>query len=477
MKIRFLANCALILGLFASCSENTENLGSSLIEKQDKLNVLTDTFTVNTRSIKVDSVLSRTSMNYLGTVVDPEANTYVSSNFMSQFHTLENFSFPPIDSIMSRSGGQIIADSCELTLLYDSYYGDSLTTMKVTAYELDKPMLENRTYYSNFNPRDNGYIRTNGIKVEQPYKLVDLNVSAAERAKSTYQPSIRIWLNDAYIDKNGVSYTNFGTYIMQNYYAHPANFKNAFSFIKNVVPGFYFKSSAGLGAMANIYLTRLAVYYRYKSNGKETNAVAVFSGTEEVLSSTDITNDANQIQTLVNDQTCTYLKTPAGIFTEMTLPVEDIMRGHENDTLNTAKIVLNRINNATNNPYDFSIPQNIVMVPKSDLYSFFESRIMVDNRTTFLAQYNSNLNNYTFSNISQLVHTMYEKKKQGTTDVDWNKVVIVPVSTTSTYDASTRQNILTSIANQMGLTSTKLVGGANNPNKVVQITVIYSKFD
>jgi hypothetical protein len=47
------------------------------------------------------------------------------------------------------------------------------------------------------------------------------------------------------------------------------------------------------------------------------------------------------------DQSCTYIKTPAGLFTTVTLPIEEIMRNHENDSISSAKMVIRRINNQT----------------------------------------------------------------------------------------------------------------------------------
>lgn len=77
------------------------------------------------------------------------------------------------------------------------------------------------------------------------------------------------------------------------------------------------------------------------------------------------------------DESCTYLKSPAGIFTEVTLPVEDIIRGHEKDTLNTATVMFPRINNVDeNNAYNFDTPQTVLLLPKDSLKSFFEMVIL-----------------------------------------------------------------------------------------------------
>ena len=129
--------------------------------------------------------------------------------------------------------------------------------------------------------------------------------------------------------------------------------------------------------MANILLASFSVYYSYNYGGKKYKGLMTFSGTEEVLSATYVNNDKTQMQTLANDKSCTYLKTPSGIFTEVTLPIEEIVKGHEKDSINSAKIAFTRINPTSSQSQLFSVPQTIMMVSKAEMNSFFESKNMV----------------------------------------------------------------------------------------------------
>lgn len=124
--------------------------------------------------------------------------------------------------------------------------------------------------------------------------------------------------------------------------------------------------------MAYISVSQLNVYFRYFTKDSIYVGTSSFAGTEEVLQSTRIANDNNTLKRLAADTHCTYIKSPAGIFTEMTIPVDDIMNGHRNDTINTAKVVLPRINNDTQNEYALDIPQNLLMIPAGDMYSFLK---------------------------------------------------------------------------------------------------------
>ena len=91
--------------------------------------------------------------------------------------------------------------------------------------------------------------------------------------------------------------------------------------------------------MANISAVDISVFFRLKKNGQDTKGGVSFSGTEEVLSTTYVQNDQTKLNLLVNETQHTYLKTPAGIYTQMELPIEKIMQGHDNDTISSAKII------------------------------------------------------------------------------------------------------------------------------------------
>lgn len=464
----------------ASCDDTTDSIGNSLTDNMDMLKVTTDTFNVATRSIVADSVLSRSTTGYLGKIRDIETGNYITGDFMAQFSTLENYKLPEKDSIVSLQDGEVIADSCSIRLFYTDYYGDSLATMNITAYEMNEPMKEGVKYYSNFDPIAEGLIRNDGMKVNKTYTLTDLSISDEDRAdESSYTPNIKINLNKPYTDKSGVTYNNYGTYIMRMYYEDSDRFKNSYNFIHEVCPGFYFKTNDGIGSMAYITVSQLNIYFRYLNDSTYVGTTS-FSATEEVLQTTNISNDKQNIADLANDNTCTYLKTPAGIFTEITLPVDEITENHSNDTINTAKISLTRINNNTHDEYSLSAPSTLLMIPKDSLYTFFENGDNVDYKKSFIATYSSSTNQYTFNNISGMITYMADIKKKGLAEnsnwlnehPDWNRVVVIPVSVTTNSSSQ-----IVKIVHDMSLTSTKLVGGSENPYEPIKINVIYSKFN
>lgn len=493
MKRLFLPLLALSV-ILASCDDTTEGVGSSISDINDNISVSAKVFDIASETVIIDSVISRSGTGYLGKIKDPETGAYITGNYMTQFRPLDNYEYPEISKIVSLDKDkQPIADSCEVILFYANQYGDSTASMKCTLNEMARPMSEKETYYSSFSPRKNGYIRENGLQKSVTYSLIDFSMSESDRNDEAYK-HINIALNQPYIDKDGKTYNNYGTYVMRKYYENPKYFANAISFINNVCPGFFIESTNGVGAMANIAITQLNIYFKYLGQKKDSTSVkdtvyvgmSSFSGTEEVMQKTQIVQDHSILESLASDKSCTYLKTPSGLFTKLTLPVDEVEKDHELDTLNTARVFIPRLNNSSLKDYELPIPQTLLILPVYEYSSFFENKEVADYRKSFLTTYDSSTNGYKFGNIASMLTYMSNKKKSymtahpGTTDAeyerlfpDWNKAIIIPVEIN--YTTVSGQSVLTRVTHDMSLTSTRLVSGSTKDSNI-KMSVIYSTF-
>lgn len=489
MKILRLLTVLVIAALtFAACDDTTEGIGGSITNKIDNINISNSAFNVTTKSIVAGAVLSRNNTGLIGKMKDPETGNYVKGDYMTQLSVLPTFSVDTLDYIKQANNGSIEADSCYLLVSYNASYGDTIAPMKVTAYEMTKPMSEDQEYYSDYDAfkAEAGWVSENNQHWSSNYNL----------SNTSDVKNFKIYLNKEY-KKGGKTYKNYGSYIMQTYAEHPEYFKTNYKFLHNVCPGFYIKNVGGTGNMAKIWNTELIFYWtRHKTINKDSTAVSIgynrFDGTEEVLQLNKIENDTENLKKLASkdQEKCTYLKSPAGIFTEVTLPIKDIMKGHEKDTLNTATISFPRLNNDNeDNPYNFATPSTILMVQKDSLQSFFEKSKLADSRTSYTASYSSTgtyKNAYTFQNIANLVSAMYKNKGKGE---NWNKVVLVPVNVITTTQGYT--TVISKINHDMSLASTRLIVGTDDPDKdyttdektgkkvasgPIRIKVIYSKF-
>ncbi len=465
--------CAMLL---SSCDDQTGSVGTAVMPNNDSPQTSQALYSLTTASVAADSLIAFTSDCYLGKITDPETDATTTADFIAQFATLEGDKLPDI-SAMHLENGKVVADSIIVNLYIKSYYGDSINSMKIGVYELDPDNIlpESKKYYSNLDPKEYVSKKSDAVKTETTFSVVDLAIDDTIRFASTYSRNIRIKLPATY-----------GTTILQKYYEHPEYFKNSYTFIRNVMPGFYFKTLAGNGTMVNIDVSTVTIFFRYTVNGKTEVGLKRVAATKEVIQCNSFNNQ--NLAPLLSDESCTYIKSPAAIFTEATLPINDIYNGHENDSVNSAKVVFTRQNNTTTSQFTLSAPQQLLMVRKADLTTFFENKKVPNNVTSYTTKLSTSYNSYTFANIAGMVSYLHRLRNNGagikSTDnhqtvlaktaaweannPDWNKVVLVPITTNTNSLGS-----IIDVYHDFSLASTKLAGGANTP---INISVVYSSF-
>ena len=460
MRIRILP-VALSAFIAIACDNSTDTLG--IYADADNINSTATVVEVSTRSIVADSVLSNSNSSYLGCMKDPETGKLIKAEFLAQFSTLENYEFPPFDDMKKDTEGKVYADSVEIRLYFTQYYGAENNPLKLEVWELDSTNVirEDSTYYSNADLTKYINRRRTAPLATKVFTAKDFTLTDDQLSSSTYMPNIRIVLP-----------MDYGSEIIRKYYEHKEYFQNSYNFIRHVCPGFYFKLTDGSGTMVKMRVGTLNVYFQYNENGTYYTGLSRFAATPEVLQSTHIENQ-NLKEFVESNTDCTFLKTPAGIFTEMTLPIEEIINGHENDSISQAQITLFRYNTTASLDEAFSAPQTLLMVRKDEMHSFFEQRKVNDGRTSFVASFNSSYNSYTFTNIGNLVsfckQARLNAQKYGTAlSENWNKVVLIPVETNTD-----NSNNVISVTHDMSLSSARLVGGSQDK---VSMQVIYSRF-
>lgn len=526
MRHSFFAILTAVAITLISCDDTTDTIGMSLTQNINNVVDTAYSFPVESHSITGNDIVTKSSKGYLGKFKDPETNSYITCNFMTQVTTMGNYQFDSIDSIYvedlstkTPKEEQVKADSCELRVFFSSFYGDTLALMKVMAHELNVPYEEGVNYKTDFDPKRKNMLRTDkgSIHSELSYTISNRVFSDDLRQSSSYTPQICFSLNDEYIDKDGVSYNNFGTYIMRKFYNAQSKgcFTNPYRFSHEIFPGFYIENIGGIGSIGEIFTSEIIIYFPSISNGKKVNSISVLAGTEEVLRKTSISQDLFTLNNMIDDNTCTYLKTPAGIFTELSLPIDSIMLGrdnetetHENDTLNTVRLFVPRINDRKSTGYNLPVPKTLLLLPTDSISNFFENRKVADARTSYITTYASTTNGYTFANISALVSKTYdavndtinkvlnEKKMElGVSELQteeakqikrevvntymqhhpsWNKVAIIPVETTYST-LSSGSSLLTKVTYDMNLRNTRLIKGLKDSDNIT-VSVIYSKF-
>lgn len=434
-----------------SCDDNTESLGVSMMPSSDLVSREYKTYDVMTSSYAVgDAVLARTEKSYFGQYTDSETGTTVKSDFMAQFGCDENFSLPE----------QIENDSCfqvDLRLFISDYVGDSLSTFKISVYELNKQLNPEEDYYTDIDPTQ--YYDTSAKPIASKWFTInDRTITDSARWSSSYSNNIRLSLP-----------TSIGTEIIRDYRKNPQHFANTAEWLTSGNPcskGLYFKLEYGNGAMAYIDIIQLNMYFRYYDEEfkKDTTGVCSFASTDAVVQATRFDN--TNLERLLDDHSATYLKSPAGIFTMVTIPADEISAS---DTINSAKLTFTRYNDKTQSQFKLNIPQTVLLVRLDDyLNGFFENYRVNDSKESYLATFNSSNNTYVFSNVARLVTRMVNEKKEGKATANWNKVLLIPVSTTTDSSGN-----IVKLNHDFSMSYAKLMGGEGNPLKM---EVIYTKF-
>lgn len=422
-----------------SCDDNTGSLGSSIIPDQDIITIDTATYWATSKSIVVDSVLGKTNKVYLGRFTDPQTKSVFEADFIAQFNCEEGGNVFP-DIIPGDSAVKV-----ELRLFFTTYFGDPTNTMTAEVYELSSTLQEGTKYYTNINPKL-FYDTLNLPLATKVYTTIDYTLEDSE-------------LNDAehYSNVNITLPTEIGTEMIRKYRRNRDLFANATNFIDSVCKGYYVKASKGDGTVLYIDQASLNIYFQ--DSKSDSIFVTQFAGTEEVLQANRF--NTGELQSLINDNSCTYLKTPAGIFTEVTLPIDSILEN--NDSINAAKITFQCYNNL-DSKYKFGIPQTLLLVHKDEMYSFFEKNKLTDNISSFYAIYNNTYNSYDYGNISGLITYCNGKRE---ISENWNKVVLIPVTTITDSNS-----YILNFRHDFNLNSVRLVGGKDK----IKIKVIRSKF-
>lgn len=448
----------LIVCCLAACDDTTNTIGGTIIPGNDIIDIKTKTYYATTRSIKVDSVLGKTDKVFLGRYTDPQTGSILEADFMAQFNCVEGGNVFP-------EQGKIKGDSAvrtELRLFFTTFFGDSTNTMEAEVYELQTTLDEGIKYYTNIDPTQ-FYDPTEQPLAKKVYTAIDYTLEGSELNDSEHYANVCIPLPNS-----------IGTAMIQQYREHPEHFDGATSFITNVCPGYYVKSTHGDGTI--LYLDQVALNVHFVDAATDSTYVTQFVSSEEVLQTSRFSTQ--HVDELIDDPTCTYLKTPAGIFTEVTLPIEEMMA--DGDSINSAKIIFTRYNDTQAWRYTFGTPKSLLMVRKAEMNSFFEQNRLTDNTNALFTTYNNTYNRYEYSNIARLVmHTAKERQawlaahpEASETDYDlahpdWNKVVLIPVSPIKDKNGS-----IVNYRHDLTLNSARLVGGHDK----VEIKVICSAF-
>ena len=472
--------CGFLAVLFLiSCDEDTSALGGSLTPDGDVITVTNDSCFAVSHTIKAaDSLIIMTSQCNLGRFTEEGSGARLEASYMTQIGCMEGFSFA--DSVYGIANFVFpqwfidkIGDQkpfyANLVLYYNSYLGDPANPVKIEVFPLDKMLDPETRYYPDMDPSQFCDI--------QAKPLASITVSAQNmqnsdslRSLTYYTPSITIPLPDS-----------IAKIILESYFDPEKRhyFSDSKSFMENLCKGFYIRCSQGDGTLFYVNRTILEVNFKYIGYDDDDepqleSRMAEFQGNSEVLQLNCLKWTGLEGQ--LSDNSCTWIRSPFGILTEITLPIDEMR--DDNYVLNAAQL---RLSTAVtpSSKYKPSVPGTLLLIRKEKLQEFFAKNNNTDKTESFTATYSTKYGTYPYENIAAMVEKIYSDRVDWINEnggdntayeqahPDWNKVVLIPV--TANTDA---RNSAISYNLDIKMHQVKLIGG----NTPIKIKTIRTKF-
>lgn len=278
------------------------------------------------------------------------------------------------------------------------------------------------------------------------------------------------------MDKPYEGYATLSDYLTAQYKA--GNFADASTFINKVLKGFYVETTGGDGSVLYIEDIWLRTKYKYTVKGSKgqdsiVNASRSLAATKEIYMATNLKSEEDKVNEFINDKDNSYLKTPAGLWTEVTLPLEAMYQDLKNDTLNSVSLSFTKYKETIkgqDEAYMMGIPKNLLLIREDDMKTFFEENKTFDSKTSFLGTYDSSTSTYAFSKLNRLIsHIFSEMRNNSAKSANWDKLLLIPVQT----ETDAQGNII-GVSHDLEVNSARLFGGENVDNKL-KMQVIYTK--
>lgn len=445
------------ISILSGCSDDLNLVGSTIQPEGDKMPVYVDTFQMQATTLLMDSVYARTTNGLLGEFYDPLYGS-VKSDYICQFYCPEDFKFKhePIN-------GKI--DSVDFRIVYysRSWVGDSLTPMRAEIFPVTKQL--DRDFYTNFDP--DTYCDLQQSLGMQTYTAHDNSVPDSIRnavdsnGASTYVPSVTIRMPK-----------EFGQKFYDESVNNPNTFKKQEDFNK-FFPGLYVTNTYGSGNILQISFSSFSIYYKYNIKGSQDQDSTVigsetFNVTKEVLQLNRFKN--TDLTSLIQpDDSIAYLKTPAGVYTQLVIPAQDIADRIGDRVINNIPLTIKALPQE-DWQWALNAPSNLLLLPKDSLNTFFVNNKIEDSKTSFRAEYNSSNRAYSFGNISNLMqeHIKNNPEKDMV-------LLLVPVDrvTGTTYDYYGREQTYTAAINNYLLPSGVKLLKTKEAMKIVITTTDY----
>ncbi|MDD2298153.1 MAG: DUF4270 domain-containing protein [Fermentimonas sp.] len=441
-----------------SCNDTLDQVGFSIQPEKDRLTVGIDTLQLQARTVQVDSIFGKTNYPVLGEYADPVFGS-MKSEYIAEFYLPKGMEFKE---------GAVI-DSVRVEIAYTSMIGDSIAPMRLSVYEVIKS-LKGTNDYTHINPE----------------LFADMSAPLGEQSFTGRNSTNRIKSYTAE-DYSTVTYREYfinvevpkaiGEEFLEEYKKAGHGKLSDTDTFREFFPGLYFTTSFGNSTIISADLTSLFVHYHYldekgSSTKQDTIRTDVFrlNNTPEVRQINHIKSSNDEL--LIDNSEVTYIKSPAGVNTEIKFPISEVHENLQSMALNLVNFTVYALpDESENKMVKLNPPDYLLLVNKDSLSGFFENRKLRDNVTSFLSEkFDPTTYSYKFNNISSMINYYNQENNDEPYDLVY---YLIPVEATYTtvQQGYSSQQMLTKIQNLMWPTATIL----DKREGSLQLELIFSK--
>ena len=426
---------SLICGLFylVGCDDTIDTIGSEIQPDGSKIEIYDLSINIPGETVKLDSIYAKSVSGVLGNLNHPIYGS-LKGGYACQFYPSAQFA---LDSMTKND-----IDSIHLKIMYYYYQGDSLAPMEVSVYPIKKSMEDD--YYTNVDLTK--FADMSSLLGKKSYTPRDLNISDSLNQADVKDMNYKI-ISVPLPKELGQKFFEEYKKGKQGAFASLESFTKYF-------PGTYITPSFGSGSLLDVEKTAIHIYYERKWVGE-----SVYTGNDTTIigttyASLDVTKEVVQLNSYANsnvekllkpDPDKMYLKTPAGLYSKLTIPISQIVDSIGNRKFSSVQLSISAYPKEKTE-YEWEFPgtnktvgldlakSKILLIEPDSVITFFEEQKAADNLTSYYATFNSSTNSYVFKNISNVLQNAINKT-EGNNYKDL-ELLLIPVTVPYYYDTT-----------------------------------------
>ena len=467
---------ALIGCLWMACKDDVASAGQAVLDEDDAIIVLVDTFPLTSALDSCDAIISQADSFLLGEIETDYG--LLRASILTQLACPEGFSYPT---------GAVVDSVC-LFMYYASWTGDGNAPLSVNAYMMDKGTFTySGTYPTDLNISD--YCsRSKTILADHRIVVASEKLDSIMDDSGKYIPMLRMRVNDDFMN----------TFWALQSFTTQEEFNKQFN-------GLLIETSFGSSTMLNISDIALGVFYHFqykKAEGAAESDTTVydlkaFYANSEVrtVNHLEYPDKKELIEQLQKDSdTYNYIIAPAGAYTRIIFPmarISDSIMEHmveiiDGDTFLTKQPYVNKaeVRIDVTNKYSGSEADKtrnewlqpsayMLLIKEESIQRFFANRELPSDTCALLSPLTQGTDSngdsyyyYTFDMSDFLTNQL----RQQTNDKEL-KMMLVPVTVNSST-SGTSESAYTAVRQQQTMSATKIKSAKNG----LKFEIVYSGF-